>query len=203
MRTRLYLTPADHGRALSWDEFESADAQEGYRYEMIEGRVFVSPAANPPHNAFEKWLERSLYAYAQEHPEVLQFVAGPARVFLPDREEGITAPEPDVACYAEYAADPYASDVDWRDYSPILVIEVVSADTADKDLVRNRRLYLQVPSIQEYWILDPREGVEGLTMLVYRRRGRRWSACVTIAAGETYTTPMLPGFSLVLNPHAE
>ena len=203
MQTKIYLTAADHGRALSWEEFESADAEEGYRYEMIEGRVFVSPVPNMPHNSYEKWLERILFVYAGERPEVLQHVTGPARVFLPDQGEGITAPEPDVACYAEYAPDPYARDADWRDYSPILVIEVISADTADKDLVRNRRLYLQVPSIQEYWILDPREGVEGLTMLVYRRRGRRWSACVTIAAGETYTTPMLPGFSLVLNPHAE
>ena len=202
MQTRLYLTPADHGRAMSWDEFASADAEEGYRYEMIEGRVFVSPAANAPHGAFEIWILRILLAYAEEHPEVLPFVTPRARVFLPDLAEGITAPEPDVACFAEYAANPYAPDVDWRDYSPILVVEVISADTADKDLVRNRRLYLRVPSIREYWILDPREGVEGLTMLVYRRRGRRWAARLTVRPGETYTTPILPEFSLVLDPLA-
>ena len=111
------------------------------------------------------------------------------------------APEPDVACYVEFA-ERFAADADWRDYSPILVVEVISADTADKDLVRNRRLYLQVPSIQEYWILDPREGIAGLTMLVYRRRGRRWAARITVEPGATYTTPMLPGFSIVLNPLA-
>jgi hypothetical protein len=33
--TRLYLTPADHGRRLSLEEFESADAQAGFRYELI------------------------------------------------------------------------------------------------------------------------------------------------------------------------
>jgi Uma2 family endonuclease len=202
MHTRLYLTPADHGRALSWDEFASADAQGGYRYEMIEGRVFVSPAANAPHNAFEIWLQQVLSTYAREHPEVVQFIATRARVFLPDHEPEITAPEPDIACFAEFAPNPYASDIDWRDFSPILVVEVISADTADKDLVRNRRLYLQVQSIREYWILDPREGVEGLTMLVYRRRGRRWAACLTVAPGATYTTPMLPGFALVLDPLA-
>ena len=202
MHTRLYLTHADHDRALSWDDFIGADYEEGYRYEMIEGRVYVSPTANAPHNAFEIWLQLRLTAYARERPDVLQHVTHPARVFLPNLEEGITAPEPDVACYAEYATNPYAEDVDWRDYTPILVIEVISADTADKDLVRNRRLYLQVPGIREYWILDPREGVERLTLLVYRRRGRRWEACRTVAAGGTYTTPMLPGFSLVLDPLA-
>ena len=203
MQTRLYLTPADHGRALSWDEFASSDAEEGYRYEMIEGKVFVSPPTNVPHDAFRMWLVRSLSVYAQSRPAILPFVATRACVFLPDLEQGITVPQPDVACYAEYAIDPYAPGTDWRDYSPMLVIEVISPDAADKDLVRNRRLYLRVPSIQEYWILDPREGIVGLTMLVYRRRGKRWAACQTIAPGETYTTPILPGFALVLNPHAK
>ena len=202
MHTRLYLTHADHDRALSWDDFIGADFEEGYRYEMIEGRVYVSPTPNIPHNSYEKWLETLLSAYALDHPEALQYVTRPARVFLPDGDQGITAPEPDVAGYAEYAANPFAPDSDWRDYSPILVIEVISADTADKDLVRNRRLYLQVPGIREYWILDPRGGVEGLELLVYRRRGRRWEACRTVAAGATYTTPMLPGFALVLDPLA-
>jgi Uma2 family endonuclease len=202
MRTRLHLTHADHGRALSWDDFIGADFEEGYRYEMIEGRVFVSPIPNMPHNSYEKWLERTLFAYAQGHPEVLRHVTGPARVFLPDDTEGVTAPEPDLACYDEYASNPYDSDADWRDYSPVLVVEVISPDTADKDLVRNRRLYLQVPSIREYWVLDPRQGVEGLTLLVYRRRSRRWEACRTVAAGGTYTTPLLPGFSLLLDPLA-
>ena len=202
MQTRLYLTHKDHGRALSWEEYASADAEEGYRYEMIEGRVFVSPAANSLHEDCIEWLKEMLRAYALDRPDILESVRGATRVFLPDRMEGITAPEPDIACYAEYA-ERFATEVDYRDYSPILVVEVISADTADKDLVRNRRLYLQVPSIQEYWILDPREGVEGLTMLVYRRRGRRWGACQTVAPGATYTTEMLPGFALVLNPHAK
>ena len=201
MHTRLYLTPADHGRALSWDEFESADAEEGYRYEMIEGRVFVSPAANIPHEDYVEWLRDLLLAYAHQHSDIISRVRDRSRVFLPDRTERITAPEPDISCYAEFA-ERFTPDADWRDYSPILVVEVISADTADKDLVRNRRLYLQVPSIQEYWILDPREGVEGLTMYVYRRRGRRWAARLTVGPGETYTTPLLPGFSLVLDPLA-
>ena len=202
MHTRLYLTPTDHGRALSWDDFIGADFEEGYRYEMIEGRVFVSPAPNISHEDYVDWLKDLLLAYAQERSDIITRVRGPARVFLPDSEEGITAPEPDVSCYLEFA-ERFAPDADWRDYSPILVVEVISPETADKDLVRNRRLYLQVPSIREYWILDPREGVAGLTMLVYRRRGRRWAACQVIGPGETYTTPMLPGFSLVLDPHAE
>ena len=202
MQTRLYLTPADHGRSLTWDEFASADAREGYRYELIEGRLFVSPPPSTLHEDCVKWLERMLDAYAKDRPNVLRSIRTRSCVILPDTaEDDVSAPEPDLACYTEFAA-PFTPAVDWHDYTPILVIEVISPDTADKDLTRNRRLYLQVPGIQEYWILDPREGVEGLTMLVYRRRGKRWAACQTIAPGATYTTPMLPGFALVLDPLA-
>ena len=201
MRTKIYLTSADHGRPLTWDEYVSADAEEGYRYELIEGRVFVSPPPNPFHEDCVKWLERLLDAYAKDRPDVLRLIRTRSCVFLPDAtEEDISAPEPDLACYAEFAA-PFTPAAEWRDYSPVLVVEVISPDTAQKDLVRNRRLYLQVSGIKEYWIIDPREGVEGLTLLVYRRRGRRWEACRTVAPGETYTTPLLPGFSLMLDPH--
>ena len=202
MRTKIYLTPADHGRPLSWDEYVSADAEEGYRYELIEGRVVVSPPPGSLHEDCVDWLEELLDTYARSRPDILCSVRSRSCVVLPDlAAEEVSAPEPDLACYAEFAAR-FAPSVDWRDYTPILVVEVISPDTADKDLVRNRRLYLQVPGIREYWILDPRGGVEGLALLVYRRRGRRWEACRTVAAGETYTTPMLPGFSLVVDPMA-
>lgn len=201
MQTRLSLIPSDHGRTLSWDEFSTADSKEGFRYELIHGRLAVSPLPNLPHDVFQEWLRDALRDYSRAHPEVLKNVRGPARVFLPEAKEGITAPEPDIACYAEFAEDPFSPDNDWRDYSPLLVAEVLSEDTADKDLTRNRQLYLQVPSIQEYWILDPRTGVAGLSLIVFRRRGTRWAPRRTIHAGASYSTPLLPGFSLTLNPH--
>ena len=47
--------------------------------------------------------------------------------------------------------------VSWEDVSPILVAEVLYASDPYKDLVRNVELYLRVPSIREYWILDGRD----------------------------------------------
>ena len=146
------------------------------------------------------WLYRLLNAFAYQRSDLLAQVMTSPLVFVPNPNV-TTFTRTDVACYSDFA-ERFSLDADWRDYSPILVIEVMSRDDPAKDLVRNRRLYLQTPSIQEYWILDPREGVAGLTMLVYRRRGQRWAARLTVGPGETYTTEMLPGFSLVLDPHA-
>jgi Uma2 family endonuclease len=201
MKTQLYLTPADHGRPLTLEELTTAQAQEGYRYEIIHGRLEVSPLPNLPHEDFGEWIVELLRAYARQHPDVINRVKTPARVFLPEREEdGVTAPEADIACYRNYPVHLRHSQRDWQAVSPLLVVEVLSEDTADKDLQRNRRLYLQVPSIQEYWIVDPRQDRDQPSLLVYRRQGQRWGRVRTVPPGGTYTTPLLPGFSLVMTP---
>jgi Uma2 family endonuclease len=199
MQTRICLTPADHGRPMPWEEFEHADFQEGHRYEMIGGRVFVSPIPGLPHDDLADWLKGHFVAYSQQHPEIVGRVKGPARVFLPERVEGVTAPEPDVACYAQYPSDLPRRERNWRNVSPILVVEILSEDNQDKDLERNCRLYLEVESVREYWIVDPLEDPDRFSLIVYRRRGKRWAPRRLVPAGGTYTTPLLPGFSLVLD----
>jgi Uma2 family endonuclease len=118
-------------------------------------------------------------------------------VFVPGRS-ATTAPEPDLAAYHDFPLHLPRRQRRWQDHSPVLVVEIISADTAEKALVRNRNLYLQVPSIREYWILDPREDADRPSMLVYRRRGQRWQNPIQIPAGGTYTTRLLPDFVLVL-----
>jgi Uma2 family endonuclease len=198
MVTQLYLTPRDQGRPLTLAEFESADGQEGFRYELIEGKLDVSPIPNLPHECLRDWLCEQLRDYARRHPAVLNEVKAPARVFVPGRR-ATTAPEPDIAAYRDFPHHLPFAQRRWQDVSPILVAEVLSEDTADKDLVRNRALYLRVPSIREYWILDPRADADRPSLLVYRRRGPRWQRPLSVAAGATYTTRLLPDFSLPLH----
>jgi Uma2 family endonuclease len=203
MRTALQLTPKDHGLPLSLSEFERAGGQEGYRYELIDGRVQVSPIPDFSHEDLCAMIQGLLAAYAAQHPEVLRHVKSPARVFVPGRRR-TTAPEPDVAAYRVFPTHLPRSRIRWQDLSPILVAEVLSADTADKDLIRNRRLYLQVPSIREYWIVDPRQDADHPSLVVHRRRGSRWQRRIEVLPGDTYTTPLLPGFVLRLSdPPAE
>jgi hypothetical protein len=38
MPTLLHLTPHDHGRPLTLDELERSSAQEGYHFELIDGK---------------------------------------------------------------------------------------------------------------------------------------------------------------------
>ncbi len=201
MKTLLKLGPEDHDRPLTLEEFLQADYEEGHRYELIEGRLYVVPAADSPEGVSELWLLRRLLVYSDSHPDVTNFVYNKTRVFIPGHADP-TAPEPDIAAYHDFPLDQDLNDLRWQDYSPFLVVEVVSADDPGKDLVRNVNLYLQVPSIREYWILDGREDANRPTLRVYRRRGQRWQNVIEVAPGGTYTTRLLPGFTLVVDPHA-
>jgi Uma2 family endonuclease len=199
MPTLLKLRPADHGRTISAEEFEAARGEEGYRFELIDGKVVVSPVAELDHDSVLEWLNDHLKAYRLRHPEVINYVSTHSRVFVPD-SPSLTLPQPDLAAYRNFPDHLPFDERDWRDISPVLVVEVLSPDDAQKDLVRNVELYLQVPSVQEYWILDPRHGANQLTLRAYRRRGRRWLRPIEVAAGAEYSTRFLPGFALLIDP---
>jgi Uma2 family endonuclease len=196
---RLYLTPADHGQRLTREQFESANAQEGYRYELIHGRLDVSPLPDKPHERLRQWLKRLLDDYAATRSDVINEVSSPARLFLPAPPEEVTAPEPDIVCYRDYPQDIPEDDMNWEHGTPILAVEIISEDTAGKDLERNLALYLQVPTIREYWIIDPREESHSRPSMTVYRRGQRWQKPIEVPAGGTYTTRLLPGFVLNLD----
>lgn len=198
--TRVTLTPADHGREIDPDEFDAADGEEGHHYEIIDGRISVSPSPNAPHNALLMWLLFKLRDFSQEFPSVLNFVTTDSRVYLPNRR-ATTCPEPDIAAYENYPLHLPRSRRHWRTIHPVLVAEVVSPDTPEKDVERNVELYLEAASVREYWILDPNLNPDAPDLRVYRRRGKNWQKPIDVPFGAAYETPrLLPGFRLVVDP---
>jgi Uma2 family endonuclease len=184
---------------MTLDEFMAGDYTEGYQYELIDGRLYVSPEANLPQGFVERWLYLKVEFYAQRHPDLLKFVYNKSRVFVPGRPD-VTNPEPDVAAYRKFPLHRPIGEVRWEDVSPILVAEVLSVDDPDKDLVRNVELYLQVPSIKEYWIVDTTRDDPERPYLTVRRRWRGKWRVEEFSPGQTYTTTLLPGFKLRLDP---
>lgn len=198
--TLLRLGRTDHGRPMTLDEFFTADYAGGYQYELIEGKLYVSPLPDAPEGLVERWIYRKLDRYAEDHPDVLKLVYNKARVFVAERAEA-TTPEPDVAAYRDFPEDLPLREIRWEDVSPLLVVEILSADDPNKDLVRNAELYFLVPSIKEYWILDTRADADHPRLRVHRRYGKRWRI-FEVEPNATYTTRLLPGFTLTLNTRA-
>jgi Uma2 family endonuclease len=198
MSTVMKLGPGDHGRPMTLEEFYSGDYQEGYWYEIIDGKLYVSPLPNMPQGLLELWLYKKLDRYSDDHLEVINLVYNKTRVEVHGRP-GATIPEPDIAAYHDFPLNEPLGEVQWEEVSPILVAEILSADDPDKDLVRNVELYFEVPSIKEYWIFDNRANPDQPAMTMRRRHGKRW-VVRHYGFGETYTTRLLPGFELIIDP---
>jgi Uma2 family endonuclease len=191
------LGPFDHGRPMTLAAFDRVECRGGWRAELIEGTVHMSPAPESPHDYVNKWLYDRLNEYYKASPAVLNYVSFRPRVFVPGRRKS-TCPEPDVAAFDDYPYHLPLARRTWKAVSPLLVAEVLSEDV-DKDLKRNVVLYAKIPSIQEYWVVDPLAGDDDTFFRVFRRHGSGWHKPVNLRFAETYTTKLLPGFRLVLD----
>ncbi|MGE0711283.1 MAG: Uma2 family endonuclease [Planctomycetota bacterium] len=190
--TALFLGPADHGRALSRAQYERASYAPGHDCELVAGRLYVSLKPNFRHARVGGYLNALLNAYSQGHSGALNFVTSGARL-ITNALGGETDPEPDVAGYRGLELDP--DRLSWEGIYPVLVVEVVSLTDPAKDFERNRQLYWEVPSIEEYWIVDPRELPPTLLALV---RGPEGWIEHPVEAGGHYASSCFPGLELDL-----
>jgi len=196
--TPLKLSALDHGRDLTLQEFDDADRVPGFQYEIIEGRLYVSPAANMPEQKLEIWLRNKLIAYEFQNPTIIGWVAIRGRVFV-SSDLRATVPEPDIAVFAPFQ-DGSIRDLRWQDHVPFIVAEVLVDGDIAKDLQRNPELYRRLKPIREYWVLNGSVSPDEPTLIVHTRSGHRWSV-THYPFGSTSTTKLLPGFELVIDPN--
>ena len=198
MATTLRLGPADHNRPMTLEEFLSSDYEEGHRYELIDGRLYAAPMPDCPHSWMNKAAYRKLDDYSRVRPGIVNYVVTDARVFVQGKRA--TAPEPDISCYRDFPIDSLPG-VNWRNVSPILVVEVLGGEDEQKDLVRNVDLYWRVTSIEEYWVIDIRGDASRPALRVYRRDSDAWQV-LDIPFGAAYQTALLPDFSWRVDPRS-
>jgi Uma2 family endonuclease len=118
-----------------------ATPDDGRRYELIEGTIYVSPAPMTPHQRSSRRLQRILEDACPHGYEVFD---APVGLRLP----GDQMLEPDLV------VAPYASDVVKHLVLPVmLVIEIVSPSSRYHDTVRKRAVYAAA-GIEHYWLVD-------------------------------------------------
>jgi Uma2 family endonuclease len=184
----LRLGPADHGRAMTLQEFLDAEVEEGYRYELARGVLEVTNVPDQPHAIVVCNLYRAIARYEMAHPEVVLFFGGGAeyQFLLPSM---ISGRNPDVAVTLR------GTPADEQGRNPAsFAVEVVSegAEARERDYVTKREEYLAY-GLAEYWIVDPRQ--RRVTILV--RDGDAWTERVVKGRGSVAST-VLPGFVVPL-----
>jgi Uma2 family endonuclease len=172
---------------LRWvDERPASDAN---RYELLRGRIVMSPPARWPHGRCAARLVAALEVFVR--PRGLGIVLdGSTGLALPS---GDTV-EPDVSFVsaARLAAGPTPVDGELLRIVPDLVIEILSPSTRARDLGEKRELY-ESNGVREYWVVDSRER----TVRVFRR-GRQGFATERVVAEGSLESDLIPGLSISL-----
>jgi Uma2 family endonuclease len=133
------------------DHFTAADLatmpDDGRRYEVIDGELFVTPAPGGRHQPIVTRLMASLLPYLSSGGLQDQLLTSPADITLALD----TLVEPDVLV-ADTTA--FLRSGNWIDVTNLfLVIEIISPSTARTDRTLKRRAY-QRHDVPHYWIVD-------------------------------------------------
>jgi Uma2 family endonuclease len=119
--------------------------EDGHRYEVLDGELFVTPLPPPRHQFAAAQLAARLLRYcrAQGVGEVL----GPAAVVFDD-----STLWPDVEVLPSIGR--FDEDLEWEDLPlPLLVIEVLDDVTRRRDLGKKRAAYRRI-GIPTLWLVD-------------------------------------------------
>lgn len=131
---------------------------DGQRYELIDGEIFVSPSPILLHQMAVAELFALLRAFVTERG-LGKVILSPMDVRL---DEDIVV-QPDL-CFVGKDSTAQTPLQGWITGSPDLMIEVLSPSNPGYDLVRKRELYARY-GIAEYWIIDPiRHSFTALTL---------------------------------------
>ncbi len=161
---------------------------DGKRYEILDGELFVTASPYTRHQEILGRLFLEVANYLRGNP-LGRALFAPADVVL-SRHDVV---EPDLLFVAA-ERDEIVTERNIQG-PPDLAVEVLSESTRKTDEVLKRRRYEQF-GVREYWIVDP--VVE--TVKIYRLAGASYERAAELSAeaGDTLTTPLLPGLSISL-----
>ena len=120
---------------------------EGAPYELIRGRLAMSPAPTPRHQLVQAnlFFELSRVVRDQDEGHVL---SAPLDVRLSDT----TVLQPDLVFIETDRTDLIGDQA--IEGAPDLDVEILSPASAHRDLTEKKRLY-ETHGVREYWVVDP------------------------------------------------
>src|SRR5437868_5967127 len=128
-KTAIKIGPQDHGRRLSLADFEHAEVQEGYLYELSRGVITVSDVPGRKHLAQVLAARHQFSIYEVLFPKRLYGVmtGDQCKILLNQLD---SERHPDLSIYK---TPPPETDEFWQDWILEIVIEVVSLSSAHRD----------------------------------------------------------------------
>lgn len=182
---RARLGPRSAGLLLTPAEFDRARFQRGWRHELINGVLVVSPTPSRQERHPNEELGYRLRQYQAGHPR-----GSSLDVSLPEEEVETRQNHRRAArvIWAGPGRDPEEGE------TPTIVVEFVSTGEVnqERDSIAKRAEYREI-GVRQYWVIDRFRR----TLTVYDLGGEKDEERV-VPEGEAYESPLLPGF--VLDP---
>lgn len=180
------IGPLQNGVVMTPVEFDRAEFEDGWRFELIHGVLVVSPIPLEQEADPNEELGRLLRNYQEFHPQgkALDKTLSERLVKVGDNRR-----RPDRVVWAGLGRRPK------RDEIPTIVIEFVSEGRRNwmRDYIEKRDEYLSL-GVSEYWIVDRFQR----TLTVYRlEKGKPKKKAYR--DNQEFKTPLLPGFELPLS----
>jgi Uma2 family endonuclease len=159
---------------------------DGNRYEVIEGELFVTRAPHWKHQKACTRISTALdsWSLATGLGEIVQ---APGILFSDDNNV-----IPDVVWASKERLALSLDEAGHLTSAPELIVEVLSAGT--ENARRDRELKLKLYSergVQEYWIIDWRKP----QLEIYRRAQATLKLVATLLPNDELSSPLLPGFT--------
>ncbi|HYC57388.1 MAG TPA: Uma2 family endonuclease [Candidatus Binatia bacterium] len=159
------------------------------RYELLGGRIVMTPPARHPHGTLEGEVCGALRQYVRAND--LGIVNGSSTGYeLPSGE--VVAPDVSFVSNATIAAGPVAEPGSFLRIVPDLVVEILSKTTAARDRSEKKRIYGRA-GVAEYWVVEP----ERRRVTVFYRDGAAFSAANVLDSG-VIASRQLPNLGLTV-----
>lgn len=170
---------------LTYDDLAQLPQDDGFRRELIDGELFVSPSPVQRHQLAVLAIAAAFHVHVRQHGG-LAFPAPMDVVFAAG-----TVVEPDVVVLgADRAAQ--LTDERFIDVVPDLLVEVSSPSTRRLDLIKKRGLY-EREGVPEYWFVD----LEADVVDVHRLDDTgHYGDTLTLAAPASLTCLATPALSI-------
>ena len=190
MAEAVIATPnrvAQYGGLRMTAEQYFALEDDGYKYELIDGVVVMSPSPTPRHQAVAMEIVGQLYMYLRDHP--VGHILAETDVQLgegPNGRDLVYRPE-----LVFIATERWPEMRDRLVGPPDVGVEIISPTSRRMDTETKRNDYERI-GVREYWLLDP----ERNAMTFYRLEGDRFAE--SAFSGEAFVSQAVPGFTLDL-----
>jgi len=161
---------------------------DGYRYEVIWGELYMTPAPGTGHQLTSGELEFALREFVKKNDLGIVLDA-PCDVLL---EPGGTPVEPDILFIAKERR--HIITPKNVNGAPDLIIEILSPSNPEHDRERKFKLYQQ-SGVPEYWMADP----EAKAIEVFVHQGNHYALLGRFESGQQATSKVLAGFSVAVD----